>query len=338
MAGHPTFTAEASTPAVRAVLITAGIAILLVAPHLFYPIFLMKLLCFALFACAFNLMVGPAGLLSFGHAAFFGSAAYVAAHTAKVWGFPFEAAVLSGMAVAAVIGLIFGIISIRQQGLFFAMITLALAQMIYFLAVQLPFTHSEDGIQSVPRGHLFGVIDLNRPLAMYYTVAGIFLIGYVFIYRVVHSPFGRVLTAIRENQPRAVSLGYRVEDFKLVALVLSAGLSGLAGATKAIAFQFASLTDVHWVTSGDVILMTLLGGIGTMFGPVVGAVVIVSLDEFLAESGIPILPIIGATFMLCILLFPNGIVGEVKRLQSRLRLGLRPRAEQPLGDQATGAQ
>jgi branched-chain amino acid transport system permease protein len=291
-----------------------GLAVLIAAPHVLYPLFLIKLLCFCLFACAFNLTIGSAGLLSFGHAAFFGGAAYVAAHSAKVWGFPFEAALAAGTAAAGVLGLAFGFLSVRRHGLYFAMITLALAQMIYFLALQLPFTGSEDGIQNVPRGRLFGVIDLTDMFAMYYTTAAIFVAGFLLIYRIVNSPFGQVLRAIRENQPRALSLGYDVDTFKLAAFVLSAALSGLAGATKAIAFQFASLTDVHWITSGDVILMTLLGGVGTIFGPVVGAVVIVSLDEFLAESGLPIPPVIGTIFVLCILLFRRGIVGEVERL------------------------
>jgi branched-chain amino acid transport system permease protein len=305
------------TNIVNVVLILVGLAALLLAPYYFYPLFLIKLLCFGLFACAFNLLMGSAGLLSFGHAAFYGTAAYVAAHTAKVWGFPFEAALVSGVAVAAVFGVIFGYVSIRQQGLFVAMITLALAQLVYFLALQLPFTHSEDGIQGVPRGHLLGLVDLTNPKAMYYTVAGIFVFGYAMIHRIVHSPFGQILNAIRENPARATSLGYRIEDYKLVAFVLSAAFSGLAGATKAIAFQFASLSDVHWAVSGEVMLMALLGGTGTMFGPVVGAVLVVSLDEFLAESGLPIQAVIGAIFICCVLLFRRGIVGEIAHLLKR---------------------
>lgn len=291
-----------------------GLAVLVVAPYFFYPLFLVKVLCVSLFACAFNLLMGSAGLLSFGHAAFYGTAAYIAAQAAKVWGFPFEAAVASGVGAATLLGVIFGYVSSRQQGLYVAMVTLALAQMVYFLALQLPFTHSEDGIQGVPRGWLFGLIDLNDPKAMYYTVAVIFVFGYCVIRRIVHSPFGEVLNAIRENPARATSLGYRIEDYKLVAFILSAALSGLAGATKAIAFQFASLTDVHWTLSGEVILMALLGGVGTIFGPVVGAVIVISLDEFLAESGLPIQAIIGVIFICCVLLFRRGIVGEIERL------------------------
>ena len=294
-----------------------GFVVLLGAPFWFYPLFLVKILCFSLFACAFNLLVGSAGLLSFGHAAFYGTAAYIAAQAAKVWGLPFEAAVLAGTLAAAALGVVFGYVSIRQQGLFVAMITLALAQLVYFAALQAPFTHSEDGIQAVPRGHLFGIIDLEDPLAMYYTVAAIFVMGYALIHRIVHSPFGQVLNAIRENPARATSLGYRIDDYKLVAFILSAALSGLAGATKAIAFQFASLSDVHWTTSGDVILMTILGGIGTIFGPVVGAVIVVSLDEFLAESGLPTQAIVGLIFVSCVLLFRRGIVGEIGRLLER---------------------
>jgi branched-chain amino acid transport system permease protein len=295
------------------VLAAAGLALLIVAPFLFYPLFLIKAICFCLFACAFKLSMGTAGLLSFGHAAFFGGAAYVAAHAAKVWGFPFELAVLAGAASGALLGFAFGAISIRRHGIYFAMITLALAQLVYFVALQAPFTHSEDGIQGVPRGYLFGIVDLSDKYAMYYTTAAIFVAGYLLIVRIIHSPFGKVLDAIREDPARTLSLGYDINRFRLLAFVLSAALSGLAGATKAIAFQFASLTDVHWATSGDVILMALLGGIGTTFGPVVGAVVIVSLDEFLAESGLPIQPIIGTIFVLCILLFRNGIVGTLER-------------------------
>lgn len=298
-------------------LAAAGLVAVVIAPWVFYPLFLIKVICFCLFACAYKLAMGTAGLLSFGHAAFFGGAAYVAAHAAKVWGFPFELAVLVGTAGAAMLGLAFGVISIRRHGIYFAMITLALAQLIYFAALQAPFTHSEDGIQDVPRGYLFGMIDLTDVHAMYFTSAAIFLAGYLIIVRIIHSPFGKVLDAIREDPVRALSLGYDIDRFRLLAFVLSAALSGLAGATKAIAFQFASLTDVHWATSGDVILMVLLGGVGTTFGPVVGAIVIVSLDEFLAESGLPIQPVIGTIFVLCILLFRNGIVGTLEQWLSR---------------------
>ena len=294
-------------------LLVVALAALIAAPHFLYPLFLIKVLCFCLFASAFKLAMGTAGLLSFGHAAFFGGAAYFAAHAAKVWGFPFELAVLAGAASAGLLGFAFGAVSIRRHGIYFAMITLALAQMIYFLAVQLPFTHSEDGIQGVPRGYLLGIVNLNNTIAMYYVTVGVFIIGFLIVYRTVHSPFGKLLDAIREHPDRALSLGYDVDLFRLAAFTLSAALSGLAGATKAIAFQFASLTDVHWVMSGDVILMALLGGVGTIFGPTVGAVVIVSLDEFLAESGLPIQPIVGAIFVLCVLFFRHGIVGTIEQ-------------------------
>ncbi|PWC61082.1 ABC transporter permease, partial [Azospirillum sp. TSH58] len=249
------------------VLLTGALLLLAVlAPYALYPVFLMKVLCFALFACAFNLLIGFAGLLSFGHAAFFGGAAYVAAHTVKEWGWAPEAGLLAATAAAGAMGLVFGLLAIRRQGIYFAMITLALSQMIFFLALQLPFTHGEDGIQAVPRGHLFGMIDLSQPLTMYYTVLAIFLGGFALIWRAVHSPFGQVLKAIRENEPRAVSLGYRTERYKLLAFVLSASLAGLAGGTKALVFQLASLTDVTWQMSGEVVLMTLLGGMGTLLG------------------------------------------------------------------------
>jgi branched-chain amino acid transport system permease protein len=298
-------------------LAAAGLTTVVIAPYLLYPLLLIKVICFALFACGYKLAMGTAGLLSFGHAAFFGGAAYIAAHAAKAWGFSFELAVLLGTAGAALLGLVFGVISIRRHGIYFAMITLALAQLIYFGALQAPFTHSEDGIQDVPRGYLFGLVDLTNVHAMYYTSAAILLAGYLIIARIIHSPFGKVLDAIREDPVRALSLGYDIDRFRLLAFILSAALSGLAGATKAIAFQFASLTDVHWATSGDVILMVLLGGVGTTFGPVVGAIVIVSLDEFLAESGLPIQPIIGTIFVLCILLFRNGIVGTLQQWLTR---------------------
>ena len=291
----------------------AGIAILIAAPFVVYPVFLIKLLCMALFACAFNLMIGGGGLLSFGHAAFFGSAAYIAAETAKVWGFSFEAAILAGTATAAGLGLLFGVIAIRRQGIYFAMITLALAQAIYFLALRLPFTHSEDGIQAVPRGWLFGIIDLRDNLAMYYTTAAIFLAGYLFVWRVWASPFGQVLRAIKDNQPRTISLGYPVDRYKLTNFVLSAALSGVAGALKAIALGLATLSDVDWSTSGDVVLMVLLGGLGTLFGPVVGAAIVVTMDDYLAGLGVPVPVVIGAIFVAIILVFRRGIVGEALR-------------------------
>ncbi len=276
-----------------------------------YPVFLMKALCFALFACAFNLLLGFGGLLSFGHAMFLGAAGYACAHAAKVWGWPPEAAILAGTFAATLLGVVAGALAIRRQGIYFAMITLALAQMIFFFYLQAPFTHGEDGIQAVPRGMLFGFIDLSNTLAMYYVVLVIFLAGFLFIYRIVNSPFGQVLKAIRENEPRAVSLGYDAERYKLLAFVLSAALSGLAGATKAIVFQLASLTDAHWTMSGEVVLMTLLGGMGTIFGPVVGAFAIVGLESYLASFGQWVTVITGVIFVVCVLAFRRGIVGEL---------------------------
>ena len=307
------------------------LAFMLIAPYVgLYPIFLMKLLCFALFACAFNLMLGFVGLLSFGHAAFFGMAAYLAGHSTLVWGLPPLLGILLGALVAALLGLGFGLLAIRRQGIYFAMITLALAQMVYFFCLQAPFTHGEDGIQGIPRGTLFGLLDLNHPLNLYYLVLAIFVIGFLAIYRIIHSPFGEVLKAIRENEPRVVSLGYNVNLFKLAAFTLSAGLTGLAGATKAIVFQSATLTDVHWQMSGEVILMTLLGGMGTIWGPVVGSFIIVTLQNQLAGFGSWVTVVIGAIFVICVLTFRRGIVGELARL---LRPGRRepaaPVAERP---------
>jgi branched-chain amino acid transport system permease protein len=287
-------------------------ALLAVAPFAgIYPVFLMKALCFALFACAFNLLVGFGGLLSFGHAMFLGTAGYVCAHAAKVWGWPTEAAILAGTGAAATLGLVTGLLAIRRQGIYFAMITLALAQMIYFFCLQAPFTHGEDGIQSVPRGRLFGLLDLSNTLTMYYFVLIVFIAAFALIYRVIHSPFGQVLKAIRENEPRAISLGYDAERYKLLAFVLSATLAGLAGATKAIVFQLASLTDVHWTMSGEVVLMTLLGGMGTVFGPVVGAFIIIGLENYLAAFGEWVTVITGGIFVVCVLAFRRGIVGEI---------------------------
>ncbi len=282
-----------------------------VAPYVVYPLFLMKALCFALFACAFNLLIGYVGLLSFGHAAFLGSAGYLTAHAAKEWGWPPEMAILAGTATAAVLGLIVGALAIRRQGIYFAMITLALAQMIYFFCLQTPFTHGEDGIQAVPRGMLLGLLDLQRTMTMYFFVLAIFLGGFLLIYRTIHSPFGQVLKAIRENEPRAVSLGYTADQYKLIAFVLSATLSGLAGGTKALVFQLASLTDVHWTMSGEVVLMTLLGGLGTVFGPVVGAVIVVTLENYLAQLGSWVTVVQGFIFVICVLTFRRGIVGEL---------------------------
>jgi branched-chain amino acid transport system permease protein len=316
------------------------LAVIVVAPFFVYPVFLMKVLCFALFACAFNLLIGYGGLLSFGHALFFGWASYVAAHMAKIgvislpypagwrlWGWlviplpPLspELAILFGTAAAALLGLLAGWLAIRRQGIYFAMITLALAQMMFFFALQAKFTGGEDGIQAVPRGRLFGMIDLADQFNMYVTVLAIFLAGFLLIYRIINSPFGEVLKAIRENEARAISLGYKTEHYKLLAFVLSAALAGLAGATKAIVFQLASLTDVHWTMSGEVVLMTLVGGLGTVFGPVAGAVVIIGMQNYLASVGEWVTVIQGVIFVVCVLLFRRGIVGEIAHLL-RIRL------------------
>jgi branched-chain amino acid transport system permease protein len=285
--------------------------VFLLAPLVVYPVFLMKVMCFALFACAFNLLIGYGGLLSFGHAMFFGIAAYAAAHSAKVWGFTPELAILFGTACTAVLGVVAGLLAIRRQGIYFAMITLALAQMVFFFSLQAPFTGGEDGIQSVPRGRLFGLVDLSNVWAMYAVVLVVFLGGFALIYRVIHSPFGQVLKAIRENESRAISLGYDTDRFKLVAFVLSAALAGLAGATKALVFQLASLTDVHWTMSGEVVLMTLLGGLGTIFGPVIGAAVIITMENYLAQLGAWVTVVQGAIFVVCVMAFRRGIVGEI---------------------------
>ena len=294
-------------------------AILLVAPFVIYPVFLMKALCFALFACAFNLLLGFGGLLSFGHAMFLGMAGYASAHAAKIWGLPPELAILTGMGASIVLGFLAGLLAIRRQGIYFAMITLALAQMIFFFCLQAPFTGGEDGIQAVPRGHLFGVLDLAKVNNMYFTVLGIFTLGFLLIHRVIHSPYGQVLKAIRENEARAISLGYRTERYKLLAFVLSAGLAGLAGATKAIVFQLASLTDVHWTMSGEVVLMTLLGGMGTIFGPVVGAFIIIGMQSYLAEIGSWVTIVQGFIFVVCVLAFRRGIIGELEHWLRRRR-------------------
>jgi branched-chain amino acid transport system permease protein len=314
----------AEQPKLRTSAIVLGaiaVAALLAAPFFFYPVLLMSILCFALFACAFNLLIGYVGLLSFGHAAFFGGAAYFTAHAAKVWGWEPLAAILLGVVGAAVMGLVMGFLAIRRQGIYFAMITLALSQMFAFICLQVPFTHGEDGIQGVPRGYLLGLIDLNQPLAMYYLTLAIFLFGFFAIWRIVHSPFGNILKAIRENERRAVSLGYRVDRYKLGAFVMSAALAGLAGSTKAIVFQFATLTDVQWQMSGEVILMTLLGGIGTLIGPIVGASLVIALQNYLAASDFPVTVLIGIIFVICVLLFRRGIVGEILELTKRRSKG-----------------
>ena len=290
-------------------------AIFMAAPLLgLYPVFMMKVMCFALFACAFNLLLGFGGLLSFGHAMFLGTAGYVAAHTAKVWGLTPELAILLGVLCAGALGWVVGKLAIRRQGIYLTMITLALAQMVFFFALQAPFTGGEDGIQAVPRGKLFGLFDLSNTNAMYTFVLAIFLGGFLLIYRIIHSPYGQVLKAIRENEARTISLGYDADKFKHRAFVLSAALAGLAGGTKAIVFQLASLTDVHWSMSGEVVLMTLLGGLGTIFGPVVGAAIIVTMQNYLAELGAWVTVVQGAIFVLCVLLFRRGIVGEIGHL------------------------
>lgn len=281
----------------------------LAAPFAVYPVFLMKGLCFALFASAFDLLLGHVGLLSFGHAMFFGFSSYVTAYAAKEMGLSPELAILAGVATALALGLIVGGLAIRRQGIYFAMITLAMAQMMYFFAIETPFTHGEDGIQGVPQGLLFGLIPLSDPKALYYVVLAIFVVALAAIHRIIQSPFGQVLKAIRDNEPRAISLGYRVERFKLLAFVLSAGFAGLAGAVKCFVFQLASLTDVHWHASGEVVLMTLLGGVGTLFGPTIGAFLVVSIQNTLAEAGSWVTIIQGAIFVACVLTFRRGIVG-----------------------------
>jgi branched-chain amino acid transport system permease protein len=294
-------------------------AALVVAPFFLYPVFLMKLLCFALFACAFNLLIGYVGLTSFGHAAYFGMGGYIAAHSAKVWGLTPELSIIIGALLAGVQGAIFGWVAIRRQGIYFAMITLALAQMIYFFCLQAPFTGGEDGIQAVPRGHLFGFISLAPDMNMYWFVAAVFVLCFLLIHRIVHSPFGQVLKAIRENEPRTTSLGYRTDDYKLVAFILSATIAGVAGGTKSLVFGIATLTDVHWSMSGEVLLMTLVGGLGTVFGPMIGAAVIVAMQNYLAEMGAWVTVIQGVIFIACVLAFRRGIVGEIGNLL-RVRL------------------
>jgi branched-chain amino acid transport system permease protein len=291
-----------------------------IAPFVLYPVFLMKALCFALFACAFNLLLGYTGLLSFGHAAFFGMAAYVAGYSAKSWGLTPELSIILGTFSGAAMGFVVGSLAIRRQGIYFAMITLALAQLIYFFCLQSPFTGAEDGMQGIPRGKLLGVIDLSNDLAMYYFVFAVFLVGFLLIRRTIFSPFGQVLKAIRENEARATSMGYDIDRYKLVAFVLSTSLAGLAGATKALALQLASLSDVHWHQSGEVVLMTLLGGMGTVLGPVVGAFSISAMQYYLADQvGEWVTVIIGAIFVVCVLAFRRGVVGEIGHFLAKRR-------------------
>jgi branched-chain amino acid transport system permease protein len=296
------------------IVIFAGLLVLLlIAPFVLYPVFVMKILCFALFASALNLLLGFGGLLSFGHAAFFGSASYVTAHAAKVWGLTPEVAILLGTVAAAFLGLVIGALAIRRQGIYFAMVTLAFAQMVFFLALQSPFTGGEDGIQAVPRGNLFGVIPLANDMTLYFVVLAIVFGGLLAIYRIIHSPFGQVLKAIRDNEPRSISLGYKVNRYKLAVFVMSATLAGMAGSTKALVFQLASLTDVYWTMSGEVVLMTLLGGMGTIFGPFVGAAVIVTMQNYFASFGAWVTILQGTIFVISVLLFREGIVGVISR-------------------------
>jgi len=299
---------------------TVLLGLALVAPMMVYPVFLMKLLCFALFACAFNLLLGYAGLLSFGHAAFFACGGYITGYMLSSYsGLSTELGILAGTLASTVLGLIFGLLAIRRQGIYFAMITLALAQMAFFVFVQAPFTGGENGMQGVPRGHLLGLFDMQNNMALYYFVLAVFVFGFAIIQRTIHSPYGQVLKAIRENEPRAISLGYNVDAHKLLAFVISAALTGLAGSTKTVVFQLASLTDAHWHMSGEVILMTLLGGVGTILGPIVGATVVVTLQSSLSNGplGEWVHVILGVIFVLCVLLFRAGIVGWLERLIKR---------------------
>ncbi|MDQ6684216.1 MAG: branched-chain amino acid ABC transporter permease [Pseudomonadota bacterium] len=290
-----------------------GLAILVAAPFIgLYPVFMMKALCYAIFACAFNLLLGFTGLLSFGHAAFLGAAAYASGWLVRSAGWPPEAGILAGALFAAALGLAVGLIAIRRQGIYFAMITLAMAQMVYFIWLQVPFTGGEDGLQGVPRGKLLGLLSLADDTTMYYVVLAVFVAVFLFIMRIVHSPFGQVLKAIRENEPRAISLGYDVDRYKLLAFVLSAGLAGLGGAMKTLVLGFATLTDAHWSLSGEVILMTLLGGLSTFAGPVIGAFTIIGLQDFLADKvGSWVTVIIGTIFVVCVVAFRRGFVGEL---------------------------
>jgi branched-chain amino acid transport system permease protein len=282
-----------------------------------YPFFVMQALCFALVACAFNLLVGYGGLLSFGHAMFLGTAGYCSAHALKVWGLDPFLGILVGTAAAFVLSIVTGYISIRRQGIYFSMITLALSQLLYFIYLQTPFTHGEDGIQGIPQGRMFGILDLSRPTVLYYVVLAGFLFGFLLIFRIINSPFGEILKSIRENEPRAISLGYKAEQYKLVAFILSGTIAGLAGAMKVFVAQNASLTDVHWSMSGEIVLMTLVGGLGTVFGPVVGAFVIVWMQNYLAGLGQWVTVIQGVIFVACVLLFRRGLVGEIAHLLRR---------------------
>jgi branched-chain amino acid transport system permease protein len=287
------------------------LVLIVVSPFVLYPVFLMRVLTAALFASAFNLMIGYVGLLSFGQAAFFGMGSYVTAWTMKTWHVDASIAIIFGGLTGAVLGFFLGFLAIRRSGIYFAMITLALAQMVYFFCLEAPFTGGEDGIQQVPRGHLFGVINLNNDMTMYWVTAAVFLMGFLLVHRIIHSPFGQVLKGIRENEPRATSLGYRTDDYKLIAFVLSCTIAGVAGGTKALVFGIATLTDVHYSTSGEVVLTTLLGGLGTVFGPAMGALVVTSMENYLAQFGAWVTVTQGVIFMICVLAFRRGIIGEV---------------------------
>ncbi len=304
---------------VQAIALAVMVALVAFTPSVLYPVFLMKVLCFAMFACAFNLLIGYVGLLSFGHAAFFGMGSYVTAWTAKNWGLSAELAILLGGVTGAGIGVVFGWLAIRRLGIYFAMITLALAQMVYFVCLEAPFTGGEDGIQQVPRAKLLGFISMQSDMAMYWLVAGLFLFFFLLIHRIVHSPFGQVLKAVRENEPRATSLGYRTNDYKLIAFIISSFIAGIAGGTKALVFGIATLTDVHFSMSGEVVLMVLLGGLGTVFGPVVGALVVTAMENYLAQFGAWVTVTQGAIFVVCVLAFRRGIIGEIG---ARLKLAL----------------
>jgi branched-chain amino acid transport system permease protein len=287
-------------------------ALLLIVPLTsVYPFFVMQALCFALLACAFNLLIGYGGLLSFGHAMFLGTAGYVSAHALKVWGLTPELGILAGVAAAAGLGIITGLVAIRRQGIYFSMITLALSQLLYFIYLQAPFTHGEDGIQGIPQGYLFGFINLSNPTILYYVILAGFLFGFLVIFRAINSPFGEVLKAIRENEPRAISLGYKTDQYKLLAYILSGTLAGFAGALKVFVAQNASLTDVHWSMSGEIVLMTLVGGLGTVFGPVVGAIIIIAMQQYLAGFGQWVTVIQGTIFVVCVLTFRRGVIGEI---------------------------
>ena len=307
-------TLAAAPHAIRDEMVAFGImtALLLIVPFTgIYPFFVMQALCFALLACAFNLLIGYGGLLSFGHAMFLGTAGYVSAHALKVWGVAPELGILAGTAAAAGLAVITGLVAIRRQGIYFAMITLALSQLLYFIYLQTPFTHGEDGIQGIPQGYLFGFLNLAKPIVLYYVVVAGFLLGFLLIFRTINSPFGEVLKSIRENEQRAISLGYKTDQYKLVAFILSGTLGGLAGALKVFVAQNASLTDVHWSMSGEIVLMTLVGGLGTIFGPVVGAFVIIAMEQYLAGFGQWVTVIQGVIFVICVLAFRRGIIGEL---------------------------